>query len=158
MSATESAMFAAGCFWGVEYKLGRLHGVLKTEVGYAGGHVADPDYKLVCTDTTGHAEVVRLEFDPDVIAYETLVREFFALHDPTQRNRQGPDVGSQYRSVIFCANDAQRRIAERVMRELDETEYGGRIVTEVRPDAHFWRAEEYHQKYIEKRGGHGCAL
>lgn len=160
MSQTRSqtAMFAAGCFWGVEYQFSRIPGVLETEVGYAGGHVDNPDYETVCSDTTGHAEVVRMRFDPEQVSYEQLVRAFFDMHDPTQRNRQGPDVGTQYRSAIFCMDDEQRRIAERVRDELNASRFGGRIVTEIVPDAPFWRAEEYHQKYLERRGGQGCAL
>lgn len=156
---TEVATFAAGCFWGVEYKLGRAAGVLSTAVGYTGGSVRNPSYKQVCSDTTGHAEAVQVTFDPARITYEDLVRLFFSLHDPTQLNRQGPDVGTQYRSVIFVHGPAQTAAAEKVKADLEENGvYRGRIVTEIAPIDKFWRAEEYHQKYYEKNKRGACAF
>jgi peptide methionine sulfoxide reductase msrA/msrB len=156
---TEVAAFAAGCFWGVEYKLSRLEGVLSTAAGYAGGSVRNPTYKQVCGDDTGHAEAVQVTFDPAKISYEALVRKFFALHDPTQLNRQGPDVGTQYRSVIFVHGPAQKAAAEKVKADLEKDGiYRGRIVTEIAPAGEFWRAEEYHQKYFEKNKKGACAF
>lgn len=155
---TEKATFAAGCFWGVEYKFSRRPGVLGTAVGYEGGQLAQPTYKQVCTDRSGHAEVVELSFDPAQTSYEALVRYFFEMHDPTTLNRQGEDVGSQYRSVIFTHSAEQQAIAERVRAELNAGAFAGRIVTRIEPAATFWPAEEYHQKYGEKHPGLACAL
>jgi len=144
----ETAIFAAGCFWGVEEKFGRLPGVLETEVGYTGGRTNRPTYEDVCSGVTGHAEAVRVTFDPALISYADLVRAFFSFHDPTQKNRQGPDVGTQYRSAIFTRSDEQRKQAEAVKAEV---EVSGRfrkdVVTEISPAGPFTRAEEYHQKY-----------
>lgn len=152
------ATFGAGCFWGVEARFREQAGVVDAAAGYMGGHTEKPSYKQVCSDTTGHAEVVQLEWDPARVGYETLVRLFFELHNPTQRNRQGPDVGSQYRSVIFYHDDAQREIAERVMREVDASgRWSGPVATAVEPVATFWRAEEYHQQYLARNGG-VCAI
>lgn len=156
--STDKATFAAGCFWGVEYKFARRPGVVATAVGYAGGQLAQPTYKQVCTDRTGHAEVVELEFDPAQTDYEALVRYFFELHDPTTLNRQGEDVGTQYRSVIFCHSAEQQTIAERVRAELNLSVFGGRIVTRIEPAAHFWRAEDYHQNYGDKHPGLVCTF
>jgi peptide-methionine (S)-S-oxide reductase len=153
-----TATFAAGCFWAVEYRFGKLSGVMHTEVGYAGGFLEAPSYKQVCTDRTGHAEVVQLQFDPALISYEALVRAFFAMHDPTTRNRQGTDVGTQYRSAIFFHTADQQATAERVHAELDQSTYNGKLVTEIRPAATFWRAEEYHQRYNEKNPAQACAI
>lgn len=154
----EKATFGAGCFWGVEARFRALDGVVDAAVGYMGGDVERPTYEQVCTDQTGHAEVVEVQFDPATIDYETLVREFFALHDPTQVNRQGPDVGRQYRSVVFIHNDEQRETAERVRAELNSSgRYSRPIATEVEPAATFWRAEEYHQQYLAKKGG-SCSI
>lgn len=151
---TEKATFGAGCFWGVEARFRELDGVIDAPVGYMGGHVEAPSYEQVCTDQTGHAEVVEVEFDPERISYETLLREFFALHDPTQVNRQGPDVGRQYRSVVFVHSDEQRAQAEAVRAELDKSgRFARPIATEIEPAATFWRAEEYHQQYLARRGG-----
>ncbi len=151
---TEKATFGAGCFWGVEMRFRELDGVVDAPVGYSGGHVDQPTYQQVCTDQTGHVEVVEVEFDPERVSYERLVREFFKLHDPTQVNRQGPDVGRQYRSVIFSHDDAQREIAERVRAELDQSgQFSKPIATSIEPAATFWRAEEYHQQYLARRGG-----
>lgn len=155
---TEKATFAAGCFWGVEYKFSKRPGVKATRVGYEGGHLSQPTYQQVCTGRTDHAEVVELDFDPAQTSYEALVRFFFELHDPTTPNRQGPDVGTQYRSAIFHHTPEQRLEAERVIRELNASRFGGRIVTQLLPAQQFWPAEEYHQKYAEKHPGHACAL
>ncbi len=153
------ATFGAGCFWGVEMSFRRLDGVIDTAVGYAGGHTSDPTYDEVCSHTTGHAEVVEVDFDPDRISYDELLDAFFAMHDPTQVNRQGPDVGDQYRSVVFVHSDDQRRRAEARKAELDASgRFPRPIATAIEPAPTFWRAEEYHQRYIEKRGGAGCAV
>lgn len=158
MRSTCKATFAAGCFWGVEHKFARRPGVVATAVGYEGGQLAQPTYKQVCTDRTGHAEVVELDYDPAQTDYEALVRYFFEMHDPTTHNRQGEDVGTQYRSVIFVHDEAQRLIAERVRAELDTQRFGGRTVTRIEPAATFWRAEDYHQQYGEKHPGLVCTF
>ncbi len=153
------ATFAAGCFWGVEYKFGKLPGVLTTAVGYAGGKTKDPTYKKVCTDKTGHAEAVQITFDPAKIGYEQLVRVFFDLHDPTQVNRQGPDVGTQYRSIIFYADEEQKATAEHVRAELENNHAFERpIATQIVPAGIFFKAEEYHQRYYEKHNPAACAF
>lgn len=153
----EEAVFAAGCFWGVEDLLSQEKGVLETEVGYTGGHTENPTYEQVCGDGTGHAEAVMVVFDPTQISYEELVRKFFKLHDPTTMNRQGPDVGSQYRSAIFYKTDEQKNVALKVKQELDEKKiYPNKIVTEIVKASEFYRAEEYHQKYFQKNGGGVC--
>lgn len=150
----EKATFGAGCFWGVEEAFRKLKGVKETVVGYSGGHVLNPTYKEVCTDKTGHAEVVQVEFDPAEISYEELLKVFFNIHDPTTINRQGPDVGTQYRSVIFYHSADQKDKAERYKEELDQlTRYDDPIVTEILPAGPFYKAEEYHQRYHEKHGG-----
>ena len=147
----KTATFAAGCFWGPEARFRALGGVLDAEVGYTGGTVDNPDYRSVCAGGTGHAEAVRLTYDPERISYETLLDAFWEMHDPTQRNRQGPDVGSQYRSAIFTHGSDQHEAAERSKRELEASgRLGGSVVTEIRPAGRFWRAEEYHQRYLEK--------
>jgi len=157
--AIESATFGAGCFWGVEAKFAEIPGVLETAVGYAGGSLEEPTYKEVCTDRTGHAEVVQLQFDPARVSYETLLDEFFKLHDPTQLNRQGPDYGSQYRSVIFYHSQQQLEAAKRKLEELRVAGIFPRpIVTELSEAGTFWRGEEYHQKYLEKRGMASCHI
>ena len=158
MSRLCKATFAAGCFWGVEYKFARHPGVVATAVGYEGGQLTQPTYKQVCTDRTGHAEVVELDYDPAQTDYEALVRRFFDIHDPTTLNRQGEDVGSHYRSVIFVRDEAQRAVAERVLAELNGQRFGGRIVTRIEPAATFWRAEDYHQQYGEKHPGLACSF
>ncbi len=154
----EEAVFAAGCFWGVEAAFREVPGVEDVEVGYTGGNKDNPTYEEVCTDTTGHAEAVRVTFDPSVVTYRELVEKFFTLHDPTQLDGQGLDIGRQYRSAIFFKNDAQKRIAEEVLDVCAERgTYGERdIVTEIVPAGPFYRAEEYHQRYFEKRGGGVC--
>lgn len=151
---TEKATFGAGCFWGVEARFREFNGVVDAAVGYMGGDLDSPTYEQVCTDQTGHAEVVEVTFDPAGIGYEALVKAFFELHDPTQVNRQGPDVGRQYRSVIFVHDAAQRDIAETVRAELDRSgRFSKPIATAIEPAATFWRAEEYHQQYLARRGG-----
>jgi len=152
-AVTETATFAAGCFWGVEQKLGQIPGVVSTVVGYTGGKTVDPTYEEVCSDKTGHAEAVQVAFDPSRVSYEELVRQFFSIHDPTQVNRQGPDRGSQYRSAIFYHGQAQRETARKVMDELESSgRYKKRLATELVPAAAFYKAEEYHQKYFKKHG------
>lgn len=151
MSATEKAYFAAGCFWSPEARFRELDGVVETQVGYQGGTAENPTYEQVCGGGTGHAETVEVEFDPGRISYEQLVRFFFDLHDPTTPNRQGPDIGTQYRSAIFYADEAQKETAQAVKRELAERgAFSRQIVTEISPAPTFWRAEEYHQRYEEK--------
>lgn len=157
--AIEKATFGAGCFWGVEVRLGEITGVIDTVAGYAGGHLEHPTYKEVCTDRTGHAEVVQVTFDPSRLSYETLLDAFFALHDPTQLNRQGPDWGSQYRSVIFTHTNQQFAEARAKIAELNASgSYRKPIATQVLPEVMFWKAEEYHQRYLEKRGMVSCHI
>jgi peptide-methionine (S)-S-oxide reductase len=151
---TGKATFGAGCFWGVEVRFRELDGVLDARVGYMGGTVDNPTYEQVCTDRTGHAEVCEVSFDPDRITYEQLVRAFFELHDPTQVDRQGPDVGRQYRSVVFYHDDEQAATAARVRDELSKAERFPRpIATSIEPATTFWEAEDYHQQYLARRGG-----
>lgn len=154
----EKATFAAGCFWGVEEAYYDETGVVSTRVGYTGGTFENPTYKEVCTDTTGHAEAVEVTFDPTQISYDTLLKIFWQIHDPTQVNRQGPDVGSQYRSVIFYHTEEQRQLAEASRAALEQSgRYQRSLATEVLPAATFWQAEEYHQQYHRKNGG-GCGF
>ena len=157
--AAEKATFGAGCFWGVEARFGEMNGVLETAVGYEGGANEHPTYKEVCTDRTGHAEVVELSFDPGRISFETLLDAFFALHDPTQVDRQGPDWGTQYRSVVFTHSDEQAAAARAKIAELNASgTFRKPIATQVVPAETFWKAEEYHQKYLEKRGMVSCHI
>ncbi|SNT27913.1 peptide-methionine (S)-S-oxide reductase [Granulicella rosea] len=157
--AIEKATFGAGCFWGVEVKFGEISGVLDTAVGYEGGELEHPTYKEVCSDRTGHAEVVQVTFDNSRVRYETLLDAFFTLHDPTQLNRQGPDWGSQYRSAIFTHNDQQTAEAKARISELSASgAFRKPIVTTVEPSTTFWKAEEYHQRYLEKRGMASCHI
>ncbi|MCG3123938.1 MAG: Peptide methionine sulfoxide reductase MsrA [Phycisphaerales bacterium] len=150
---TQLATFGAGCFWGVEATFRLQPGVVGAAVGYSGGHLENPTYKQVCTDTTGHAEVVQLTFDPTKVSYEQLVDLFFRLHDPTQLNRQGPDYGTQYRSVIFYHSPEQKQVAEAVKaRRSASGKHKRPIVTVVEPAQTFYRAEEYHQQYYAKNG------
>lgn len=155
----KKAMFGAGCFWGVEEAFRGVSGVTGTAVGYAGGHTESPTYKDVCTDTTGHAEVVEVEYDPDQVRYEDLLEVFWTNHDPTTLNRQGPDVGTQYRSVIFHHDDDQRMAAEASKARWQASgRFRRPIVTEIVPAVTFHRAEEYHQQYLAKRGRSSCHL
>ena len=148
-------MFGAGCFWGVEAAFRRLDGVTRTRVGYAGGGVDNPTYQQVCYDDTGHAEVVEVTYDEDVIPYERLLATFWNEHDPTQLNRQGPDVGDQYRSVIFVHDDAQRAAAE-ASRDRVQARFSRPVVTQIEDAPAFWEAEDYHQQYLERRGLASC--
>ena len=153
------ATFAAGCFWGVEAQFAQLPGVISTAVGYEGGTLENPTYKDVCTDRTGHAEAVEIEYDPSQITYEKLLDAFFSLHDPTQLNRQGPDWGTQYRSVVFFHTPEQEAAAKAAIEHLTaEKRFNKPIATQVVPAQTFWRAEEYHQKYLEKRGMASCHI
>ena len=153
------ATFGAGCFWGVEARLAQVPGVTATAVGYEGGALDNPTYREVCTDATGHAEVVELDYDPAKVSYEQLLDLFFELHDPTQLNRQGPDWGNQYRSVVFYHSAEQEAAAKQTIARLTaEKQFSKPIVTQVVPAETFWRAEEYHQKYLEKRGAVSCHI
>ena len=155
----EKATFGAGCFWGVEATFRSIPGVVSTRVGYCGGKTDNPTYKDVCTDTTGHAEVVEITFDPAQLPYEQLIEAFRKLHDPTTPNRQGPDVGSQYRSVIFFYSPAQEAAARAARERLDKSgKFRNPIVTQIVPAAPFYKAEEYHQRYLEKRGLASCHI
>jgi peptide-methionine (S)-S-oxide reductase len=153
------ATFGAGCFWGVEETFRRVGGVTDAAVGYSGGHLKDPTYEQVCTDRTGHAEVVQVEYDPARVSYDELLNVFWECHNPTTRNRQGPDIGTQYRSVIFYHDEAQKAAA---LASKERLEASGRqrrpVVTEIVPAAPFYRAEEYHQRYLEKHRGAGCSI
>jgi peptide-methionine (S)-S-oxide reductase len=149
------ATFGAGCFWGVEAAFRQLEGVTKTEVGYEGGSLESPSYEDVCSHTTGHAEVVEVTFDPERVSYEQLLDVFWAKHDPTQLNRQGWDIGDQYRSVVFVHDDEQRAAAE-ASKEREQANWRRPIVTVVEPAQTFWPAEDYHQQYLEKRGRATC--
>ncbi|KAF7123640.1 hypothetical protein RHSIM_Rhsim12G0170600 [Rhododendron simsii] len=151
----EFAQFGAGCFWGVELAFQRVEGVVKTEVGYSQGHVPDPTYKLVCTGSTKHAEVVRIQFDPSLCPYANLLAVFWDRHDPTTLNRQRGDVGTQYRSGIYYYNQEQARLAQETMEAKQKELKDKTIVTEILPAKRFYRAEEYHQQYLEKGGGQG---
>jgi peptide-methionine (S)-S-oxide reductase len=153
------ATFAAGCFWGVEERFASLPGVTATEVGYTGGSTAGPTYKDVCSHKTGHAEAVRLEYDPEATTYERLLEALFSMHDATQWNRQGPDVGSQYRSAIFYHSPEQERAARDAVRRIETSGKLRRpVVTQIVAAGDWWRAEEYHQRYFEKHAGYGCAV
>ncbi len=154
---TETATFAAGCFWGVEAAFRTLAGVVRTSVGYTGGSVEDPSYKRVCGGRTGHAEAVEVEFDPATISYVELLDTFWNTHNPTTRNRQGWDMGSQYRSAIFIHNEDQQTAAV-ATRDAHQPSLRRKIVTEIVPAEHFWPAEDYHQQYLEKRGQASCAV
>jgi len=153
----QKAYFAAGCFWGVEDRFRKTPGVLDAISGYMGGHTEQPTYRAVCSGETGHAETVEVRFDADRVSFEQLVDLFFDMHNPTTRNRQGPDVGSQYRSAVFAVDDEQEQIAKSRIAELDgSARWPGPIVTEVNRGGRFWPAEEYHQRYFEKNGGGFC--
>lgn len=155
----EKATFGAGCFWGVEATFRSIPGVLEAIVGYAGGKTENPTYEDVCSHDTGHAEVVEVEFDPERVPYEKLLEVFWTNHDPTTPNRQGPDVGSQYRSVVFYHSHEQRAAAEKMKTELGASgRFRRPIVTQIEPAPAFYRAEEYHQRYLERRGQSHCAV
>ena len=146
----EIAILGLGCFWGPEIKFSKLDGVIKTEVGYCGGHKAETNYKEVCTGSTNHAEVVKLDFDPKIISYEKILEFFFLIHDPTTLNSQGPDFGTQYRSEIFYLNDNQKITAENIINKENE-KLSGKVVTKLSQVKNYCPAEEYHQRYLEKR-------
>ena len=146
----EIAVLALGCFWGPEKKYGQLDGIYRTEVGYCGGNSPNTNYREVCTGTTNHAEAVKLEFDPKVITYEQIIKKFFEFHDPTTLNSQGPDFGTQYRSEIFYLNDEQKNIAKKVIEDVN-IKLSGKVVTKLSELKNYCTAEEYHQKYLEKR-------
>lgn len=153
----EQIMFGAGCFWGVQYYFDQIPGVVKTTVGYSGGDTEDPTYEEVCSHTTGHAEVVLVEYDTDNVSFEMLCKHFFRLHDPTQLNRQGPDIGDNYRSVIFYMTDEQKSTAERVAAEVQKS-LKNPIVTQIEQAGPFYEAEDYHQKYTERTGRGMCHI
>jgi peptide-methionine (S)-S-oxide reductase len=151
----ETATFAAGCFWGVEDAFRRIPGAIDAVSGYTGGHIADPTYREVCTGRTGHAEAVEVTYDPAVVSYDKLLEAFWAMHDPTQMNRQGPDVGTQYRSAIFFHTPEQEDAAY-ASRDAEQKKYKVPIATEITEAGPFYRAEDYHQRYVEKHGGAAC--
>ena len=156
---SEVATFGAGCFWGIEANFRRIPGVIDAVSGYSGGHMENPTYRDVCTDTTGHAEVVQVTFDPATISYEQLLDAFWKMHDPTQVNRQGPDFGKQYRTAIFFHSPEQEAAAKKSRQALDASgRFVKPIATEITPAGPFWRAEEYHQRYLEKRGATNCHI
>ncbi len=156
---SEKATFGAGCFWGVEAAYRQIKGVIATAVGYEGGHTDNPTYRDVCSHTTGHAEVVQVEYDPERVSYEDLLKVFWENHDPTQLNRQGPDVGDQYRSVIFYNTPEQQKAAEASKEERAQSgKYRRPIVTQIVPAQTFYVAEDYHQQYLEKRGLSTCKI
>jgi peptide-methionine (S)-S-oxide reductase len=155
--ATEKAIFAAGCFWGVEAAFRQVEGVLEVTSGYSGGHTERPSYREVCSDRTGHAEVVQVEFDPAKVSYDRLLDVFWQIHDPTQVNRQGPDIGTQYRSAIFYLTPEQE-MAAKTSREQAQDRLSRPIATEITQASTFWPAEEYHQRYFEKHGFVGCHI
>jgi peptide-methionine (S)-S-oxide reductase len=156
---SDTATFAAGCFWGVQAEFDKVKGVVATTVGYTGGHIEKPTYKDVCSDKTGHAEALQVVFDPAVVTYEQLLDKFWSIHDPTTLNRQGPDFGSQYRSVVFYHSSEQQAAAIAAREKLEKARRFPRpIVTEIVPGATFWPAEEYHQKYFKKHGGGSCHI
>jgi len=146
----EIAVLALGCFWGPEIKFSKIDGVIRTEVGYCGGNTPTTTYKEVCSGTTNHAEVVKLDFDEKIVSYEKIIKTFFQIHDPTTLNSQGPDFGTQYRSEIFYLNDNQKEIAEKVLKDINER-LSGKVVTKISLLKNYYPAEEYHQKYLEKR-------
>jgi len=161
MEKLKEAMFGGGCFWGIQYEFDQIKGVVETEVGFAGGSAASqqvvPTYKEVCTGKTGHAEVVHILYDPSVVSYNDLLKAFWEMHDPTTVNRQGPDVGSQYRSVIFYYDEEQKKLAEESRNNLGKSgKYANLIVTQLVSAAEFFKAEDYHQKYFEKTGQKVC--
>jgi peptide-methionine (S)-S-oxide reductase len=155
----EIATFGAGCFWGIEAAFRRVPGVLDAAVGYSGGQTQNPSYQEVCTDTTGHAEVVQVTFDPEKVSYDQLLNVFWTIHDPTQVNRQGPDYGAQYRTAIFFHSPEQEAAAKKSKQAFEASGKLRRpVATEITPAGPFWRAEEYHQRYLEKRGAASCHI
>ena len=155
----KKAVFAAGCFWGVESTFQQMDGVKSTTVGYIGGKVKNPSYELVCTGITGHAEAVEVEYNPNVVSFEKLLDTFFQLHDPTTLNRQGPDVGTQYRSAAYFSDNEEKKIIESKVNSLNESgKFKSKIVTEIEALSEFYNAEDYHQDYYKKRGIDGCAI
>lgn len=155
----KTATFGAGCFWGIEESFRKIDGVVETAVGYAGGSLEDPTYEQVCTGSTGHAEVVQVRYDPEQVSYDQLLEVFWEIHNPTQLNRQGPDIGTQYRSVIFVHDSEQETTARASLeRKALEDRWDKPIVTSIEPAAPFYRAEEYHQHYFEKHGGGSCKV
>lgn len=158
-SNLSKALFGAGCFWGVEEAFRKLKGVKNVTVGYAGGHTENPTYEDVCSHTTGHAEVAEVEYDPEEISYEEVLDAFWNMHNPTTFNRQGPDIGSQYRSVIFCTTKEQEKLAQKSKEALGKSgKWKNLVVTEIAPAPPFWRAEEYHQNYFGKGGLGACHI
>jgi len=158
MPEHEKATFAAGCFWGVEAAFAEVAGVISTRVGYTGGTVDNPTYEEVCTGRTGHAEAVEVTYDPALVSFDQLLIRFWSLHDPTTKDRQGPDIGSQYRSAIFTHSKEQEQKANASKERMDRSgRFGRPIVTEILPASHFWPAEEYHQQYFRKHG-HSCGI
>jgi peptide-methionine (S)-S-oxide reductase len=155
-SGLEIATFAAGCFWGVEDAFMKTKGVKSTKVGYTGGNLTNPTYEDVCTDKTGHAEAIQIMYDPKEISYKELLELFWSIHNPTTKNRQGPDIGTQYRSSIFYHSSEQEKIANQVRQELDDSKFQNKMVTEIVAASTFYPAEEYHQKYYQKIGGGSC--
>lgn len=155
----DTAIFAAGCFWGVQNYFDQVPGVLETEAGYTGGRVDHPTYEQVCSHATGHAEAVKIVFNPAKVSYGTLLKQFFRMHDPTQLNRQGPDIGDNYRSAIFYLNEGQKTAARKMITRLDKSgEYENPIVTTLEPAGRFWAAEKYHQKYTQRTGLGACHI
>ena len=155
----KKAVFAAGCFWGVESTFQQMEGVKTTTVGYIGGKVKNPSYELVCTGLTGHAEAVEVEYNPQVVSFERLLDTFFQLHNPTTINRQGPDVGTQYRSAAYFSNNEEKKIIENKIDALNESgKFSSKVVTEIEAISEFYDAEDYHQDYYKKRGIDGCAI
>ena len=152
------AILAAGCFWGVQFYFDQVPGVINTEVGYTGGKTDNPSYEAVCTHTTGHAEAVKIIFDSSVVTYKGLLKQFFHMHDPTQLNRQGPDVGDSYRSEIFYVNDKQKSDAEELIKDLNTSEYKGKIMTSLEVAKLWWPAEDYHQKFTDRTGQGMCHI
>ena len=146
----EIAVLALGCFWGPEIKFSKIEGIIKTEVGYCGGNSPTTTYKEVCTGDTNHAEVVKLDYDEKIITYEKILKTFFQIHDPTTLNSQGPDFGTQYRSEIFYCNNSQKEIAEKILNKINQ-KLNGKVVTKISKEKNYCKAEEYHQKYFEKR-------
>lgn len=153
----QEAIFAAGCFWGVQFYFDQVPGVIETEVGYTGGHKKEPTYEDVCSHTTGHAEALKIIFDPKKVSYEMLLKHFFKMHNPTQLNRQGPDVGDSYRTAIFYTTEDQKKLAEKA-KKAAQSDYKDPIVTQITKATEFWPAEDYHQKFAERTGRGMCHI